>query len=135
MTDKINTNVLAKNLGVSPPTIKRLVSNDSKFPAPHKIGRENYFDADSIHEWLKSRCSNPKALQSEDKVISGARILELTGRSKAWFWLHAVKPKKLTRINLSPDPKSNKLINNFIEREVYEAFGDLIEVAGMEGAE
>lgn len=148
MADKVKTSVLAKRLDVSTATIKRL-SKDKLFPIPTKIGRENYFDSDLMHDWLRGRevdednniiaCSDnlkadkkESAVKAGDKIISGVRFLELVGRSKGWLWLNVVKPKTLTRINLSPDPKSNKLINYFIEREVYTKFGDLIEVAGEE---
>jgi len=134
MTDKVKTSVLAKKLGVSPSTIKRLEVKDSKFPKPIKIGREKYFSLDALHRCLQDRSSNPEALKPDDTIMSGARLLELTGRSKGWLWLNVIKPKSLTRINLSPDPKSNKLINYFIEREVYAVFGDLIEVAKGEVA-
>ena len=133
MTNKVKTKTLAVQLGVSPATINRLSKADSKFPGATKIGKENYFNADSIHEWLQSRATNSQAVMCDDEIISGARLLELTNRSKGWLWQNVIKPKTLTRINLSPDPKSNKLINNFIGREVYEAFGDLIDIAKGEG--
>ena len=134
MTDKVKTSVLAKRLDVSPATIKRLESKDSKFPLPQKIGRDKYFDVESLYSWLAGRSTSPDSLKPDDKIISGARLLGMTNRSKGWLWLNVIKPKALTRINLSPDPTSNKLINYFIEREVYEAFGDLIEVAKGEVA-
>lgn len=134
MSDKVNTAILAKNWDVSPTTIKRLTSKDANFPKSNKIGRENYFCSADLYKWMQGRASNPSALLIDDKIMSGLRLLELTGRSKGWLWLNVIKPKLLTRVNLSPDPKSNKLINYFIEREVYAAFGDLIEVAKGEAA-
>jgi len=134
MMNKVKTITLAKRLGVSPMTIKRLSDKDRTFPKAIKIGREKYFSAVELNSWLQSRATNKSAIRQDDKIISGARFLELTGRSKGWLWLNVIKPKTLTRINLSPDPKSNKLINYFIEREVYALYGDLIEVSNGEGA-
>ena len=128
MSYNLVTNSLAKKLGISKATIKRIGEQDNKFPSFKKFGRDKYYDEDSTNEWLKSRSSNPGALRSNDKIISGARLLELTSRSKGWLWMNVVKPKRLTRLNLSPSPMSNKLVNFYIEREVYEAFGDLIAV-------
>lgn len=129
MSNKVKTSALAKKLDVSPVTINRLSNQDKCFPVPIRIGREKYFCSDSLHEWLQGRASNEFALKPNDKIISGAHFLELVDRSKGWLWLNVIKPKSLTRINLSPDPESNKLINYFIEREVYAVYGDLIEVA------
>lgn len=130
MSNKIKTTNLAKKLDISPATINRLSNKDASFPTPTKIGRDKYFSLESLHKWLDGRATNKEAIKPDDTIISGARFLELTGRSKGWLWLNVIKPKTLTRINLSPDPESNKLVNFFIEREVYEAYGDLIEVAG-----
>lgn len=134
MTNKASTATLSNDFGVSTTTIKNYSLKDPSFPKPHKIGREHYFDLGLVHHWLKSRASNPSALLPHDTIMSGSRLLELTGRSKGWLWLNVIKPKTLTRINLSPDPDTNKLVNYFIEREVYETFGDLIEVAKGEVA-
>lgn len=128
MTNRVKTSILVKRLNVSPATINRLESKDSRFPVAKKIGRDKYYSEDALQAWLISRASNPEALKPKDSIMSGARLLELTNRSKGWLWANVIKTGKLTRVNLSPDPKSNKLVNFFIEREVYEAFGDLIEV-------
>ena len=130
MSNKASTNVVAKKLGLTPPTINRLVREDELFPRPIKIGRKNYYSLDEIPAWLQSRITCDGVIEPDDKIITGVRLLELTGRSKSWLWLNVIKPKTLTRINLSPDPETNKLVNFFIEREVYAAYGDLIEVAG-----
>lgn len=134
MTNKVSTATLSNDWGVSTATIKKLTLEDPSFPKSNRIGRENYFDVGLIHHWLKGRASNSSALNPDDVIISGAHLLELTGRSKGWLWLNVIKPKTLTRINLSPKPDTNKLVNYFIKREVYAAFSDLIEVAKSEVA-
>lgn len=127
MTKKVSTCFVASKLQVSSPTVNRLVKSDKNFPRPVKIGRVKYFNLDALQSWLQSRVVNDGQIEPHDKIMSGSRLLELTGRSKTWLWSSVIKPKTLTRINLSPDPSSNKLINFFIEREVYEVFGDLID--------
>ena len=135
MSNKVKTGVLAKKLDVSTATIARLQVRDSKFPQPQKIGRDKYYCTDLLHDWLESRSTNPSSLQPDDRIVSGVRVLEMTKRSRVWLWQNAIKSGNLTRINLSPDPKSNKLINYFIEREIRAAFGDLIEVAATEASQ
>ena len=115
--------------GISPATIKRLPKEDESFPKPKRVGRTNYHDLEKIRAWLKTRSSNPGALQEGDLIISGTRLCERVGRSKAWLWRNVIKTKKLTRINLSPNPSTNKLTNYFIEREIAEEFYDLIAIA------
>lgn len=125
MTNMSNTSSVAKMLSVNKVTVNRLVAKDESFPRPKRIGREDYFSDEKLHLWVQSRVCNQAEFKYDDVIISGRKFLEDIGRSKGWLWLNVIKPNKLARINLSPDPSSNKLINNFIEREIYEAFGEL----------
>lgn len=130
MTQLATTQELAEVLGdISPATIKRLPKEDKSFPTPKRVGRTNYHDLEKIPAWLKTRASNPDAIQEGDRIISGARLRAWVKRSKAWQWRNIIEPKALTRFNLGPNPKTNKLSDFYIEREVREVFSDLIAVA------
>lgn len=128
MNRKLNTQGLADLLNVSVMTVSRIAKNDSLFPVATKIGRDKYYDSKFIYPWLQSRASKKECIALDDKIMSGDDFLALVGRSRGWLWLNVIKPRTLTRINLSPNPEAKKLINYFIEREVYETYGDLIEI-------
>ena len=130
---KIAKNELIQLVPLSSPTISRLEKQDHLFPTSSKIGRQKYYDLDSIFEWLSGRASNDITLTRDDRILNTESLCALLNRSQPWVWLNLIKTRKVTIFNLSPENKSSSR-NYFLKREISEMFPELIELATQEAA-
>lgn len=132
---KLKSNKLREIIPVSSHTINRYVKSGD-FPAPERIGREYWHDEPAIYEWLNARTVEPSGVgdacdykvKGGDKLIDTNTVSKLLGRSSTWIWSNITKDTRFTKIDLSPSGGSANPRNYFIEREIKEAFPQLINI-------
>lgn len=132
---KLKTNKLKEIIPVSSHTINRYVKNGD-FPTPEKIGREYWHDEQAIYGWLNTRTVEPSRLgdacdykvKGGDKLLDTDAVSRLLGRSATWVWSNVTKDKRFTKVDLSPSGNSANPRRYFIEREIKEAFPQLINI-------
>ena len=131
---KLTTQKVAGIIPVSTHTIIRYEKDDQTFPTPKRIGRTNHFEESDFFEWLNSRATRNGAaapantIKPTDKIISSSGVCEYLDRSAAWAWANVTKRPDLTLIDLSPSGNSGNPRRYFIEREIKEAFPELVEL-------
>ena len=131
---KLTSSQITAIIPVSTHSIIRYQKDDNTFPKPERIGRTNYFEESLFFDWLNSRATRngtpvpADTIRPNDKISSLSGVCECLNRSAAWTWANVTKRPDLTLIDLSPSGNSGNPRRYFIEREIKEAFPELVEL-------